>query len=495
MAPSADSKSSDSKSSDAKSFDVVVIGAGPGGYPCAMRLAQLGKRVAIIEETYIGGVCLNVGCIPSKAVISAARRFHDMQHAEKYGFTITGSVKLEMAKLQAWKQEVVKKLTGGISQLLKGNGVTQIEGRAELKGATEITVTTKTGEKIELTCKDVVIATGSHPIDLPAFKIDGKNIFGSKEVLEMDKLPERTVVLGGGYIGLELGGALAQLGSQVTVVEMSPKLLAGFDTDCTQVVARRMKQLKVDVRLETKAESVIDLGKKGQSLRVSSKKGSEDLPFDALVVTIGRKPRGKELKLERFGVKVDDKGFVGVDAQLRTSHPHIYAIGDVCGQPMLAHKATRDGEVCAEVIAGHRSAIQNKVIPAVVFCEPELASAGLTEAEAIAQGRKVGTARFPFAALGRALAAGETDGFAKIVFDQGSNVVIGVHIVGSHATDLISEAALAIEMGATLSDLALTIHPHPTLGEGIFEASKVGLGETVHMMPARPAPAAAASSR
>ena len=465
-------------------FDAVVIGAGPGGYPCAIRLAQLGKKVAIVEEDKVGGVCLNVGCIPSKAMIQAAHRFSDAQHSEKMGVKASG-VSFDMAAMQAWKNEqVVGKLVGGIRQLLKGNGVHSISGRAEFKSATELVV--KNGSDVlEISAKDIVIATGSAPIDIPAFKIDGKTIMGSTEILDLDHVPEKVVVLGGGYIGLELGSALAHLGSKVTVVEMLPRLLAGFDADVVQVVQRRMKQNGVDFRLETKAEEIVD---GGGGLRVSKGGATEILPFDVLAVTVGRRPRGKELGLERFGVKVDQKGFIEVDAQLKTSHPHIYAIGDVAGQPMLAHKATRDGEVAAEVIAGHKHAsVQNKTVPAVVFTDPELASAGMSEAEATAAGRKFEVGKFPFVALGRALAGGTTDGFTKIVFDASSRVVLGVHIVGPHATDLISEAALAIEMGATMEDLALTIHPHPTLGEIMLEASKVGLGEAVHVLPQRKA--------
>ena len=374
-------------------------------------------------------------------------------------------------------------------QLLKGNGVTLIEGRAELvPGTGTQTLPTIRVNSEDIRATDIVVATGSHPIDLPQFPIDGKYVLGSKEVLALEEVPKRVVVLGGGYIGLELGCALQQLGAEVTVVEMLPRLLNGFDADCVQVVARRLKSLDMKVKLETKAEEIVKV-KGGKALRVSGKEGEEVLPFDALVVTIGRKPRGKELKLERFGVKVDERGFIAVDDQLRTGNPHIFAVGDVCGQPMLAHKATRDGEVCAEVIAGHDASIQNKVIPAVVFCEPEMASAGMTEAEAIAAGRTIGTARFPFAALGRALAAGEPDGFAKIIFDEKSHLVLGVHIVGGHATDLISECALAIEMSATLEDLSLTIHPHPTLGEVMMETAKVGLGEAVHVLQPKPAAA------
>jgi len=471
-----------------QTFDVVVIGAGTGGYPCAIRLAQLGKKVALVEDTYVGGVCLNVGCIPSKAIISSARRYHDVLEGEKFGITSRG-VTLDFSKTQAWKQSIVAKLVGGVRQLLKGNGVTLLEGRAELvpgTGTQTLPTIMVNGEDIRAT--DIVIATGSHPIDLPQFPVDGKSVMGSKEVLALEEVPKRVVVLGGGYIGLELGCALKLLGAEVTVVEMLPRLLNGFDQDCVQVVARRLKSLDVKVKLETKAEEIVKV-KGSKALRVTGKEGEETLPFDALVVTIGRKPRGKELKLERFGVKIDERGFIAVDDQLRTANPHIFAVGDVCGQPMLAHKATRDGEVCAEVIAGHDTSIQNKVIPAVVFCEPEMASAGMTEAEATAAGRKIGTARFPFAALGRALAAGEPDGFAKIVFDEKSHLVLGVHIVGGHATDLISECALAIEMGATLEDISLTVHPHPTLGEVMMETAKVGLGEAVHVLQPKPAAA------
>jgi dihydrolipoamide dehydrogenase len=467
-------------------FDAIVIGAGPGGYPCAIRLAQLGKKVAVIEEDKVGGVCLNVGCIPSKAMIQAAHRFADAQHGEKFGIKAK-NVSFDMKTMQAWKNEqVVGKFVNGVRQLLKGNGVHTITGRAELKSANEIVV--KNGaDTLEVRAKDIVIATGSAPIDIPAFKIDGKTVMGSTEILDLDRVPEKVVVLGGGYIGLELGSALCHLGSKVTVVEMLPRLLAGFDMDLVQVVQRRMKQNGVDFRLETKAEEITETSD-GRGLRVSKGGASEVIPFDVLAVTVGRRPRGKELALERFGVKVDQKGFIEVDAQLRTANPHIYAIGDVCGQPMLAHKATRDGEVAAEVIAGHtHAAVQNKTVPAVVFTDPELASAGMSEVEAVAAGRKIEVGKFPFVALGRAMAGGVSDGFGKIVFDASSRVVLGIHVVGPHATDLISEAALAIEMGATVEDLALTIHPHPTLGEVMMEASKVGLGEAVHVLPQKKA--------
>ncbi len=468
----------------AKEYDVVVLGAGTGGYPCAIRLAQLGKKVAIVEQEKIGGVCLNVGCIPSKALIQTAHRLHDSRHAEHMGVKAS-RVSFDMSAWQKWKNEaVVGKLVGGVKQLLKGNGVETIVGRAELSGPTSLVVDSG-GEKIEIACKDLVIATGSAPIDIPTFKVDGKTVLGSTEVLELEEVPERVVILGGGYIGLELGSALQHLGSRVTVVEMLPRLLNGFDMDLVNVVQRKMKQNGVEFRLETKAEEIVREGK-GQGLRVSTKEGSEVLPFDALVVTVGRRPRGKELGLERFGVKVTPQGFVEVDDQLRTAHPHIYAIGDVAGQPMLAHKATRDGEVAAEVIAGHTHArVQNKTVPAVVFTDPELASAGLSEAEAKETGREIESAKFPFVALGRALASSSSDGFTKVVFDAKSKLVLGVHVVGPHATDLISEAALAIEMGATLQDLGLTIHPHPTLGEIMMEAAKVGLGEAVHVLPRR----------
>jgi len=465
-------------------FDAVVIGAGPGGYPCAIRLAQLGKKVAIIEEKNLGGVCLNVGCIPSKALISAMRRYHDVKTVQQYGIEVGGEVRLNMAATQQWKSSVVNKLVSGIKHLLTGNKVEVFYGHAKLKDSKTIEVTSsdKPGTTT-IEAKNIVIATGSKPIDLPAFKIDGQYILGSTEVLALNHVPKRTVVLGGGYIGLELGSALSLAGSQVCVVEMMPQLLTGFDPECTSVVHRQLKSQGIEFRLSTQAQSVV-VEKKQHYLQVSSTQGTDKIPFDALVVTVGRKPRGQELELERFGVVVDNKGFIQVDHQLRTAHPHIFAIGDVCSQPMLAHKATRDAEVCAEVIAGHTHAsIQNKVIPAVVFCEPELASVGMTLEEAKQSGRHALSAKFPFAALGRALASGESQGFAKIVYDAQSKLVLGVHLVGPHVTDLISEAALQIEMGATLEDISLTVHPHPTLGEIMMEVSKVGLGEAVHVLP------------
>ena len=466
----------------AQNFDVVVVGAGPGGYVAAIRSAQLGKKTAVIEREFMGGVCLNVGCIPSKALISAGHFLHRVQHqAPDMGFTVKG-VSHDMAQTQKWKQSVCDRMAGGVEQLLKGNGVTIIRGEANFKTANEITVKTKTGTE-SVTAKNFIIATGSRPIEIPGFKYDEQLICSSTGALAMSEVPESVVVIGGGYIGLEIGGVLRNFGAKVTVVEAMKGLLVGLaDPECVQVVQRRLKKNGVEFLLEAKAKSWTKSGK-GVEVTVEVGGKEQKIKADKVIVTVGRKPNSDQANLKGIGLQIDERGFVKVNAQRRTSLPHIFAIGDIACQPMLAHKASHEGVLVAEIIAGQNRVYDAKTVPSVIFVEPEIASAGFTEDEAKAAGyTDLKVAKFPFAANGRAVSLQETDGFVKMIADAKTNVVLGIHIVGPEASNLISEAALAIEMGATLEDIALTIHPHPTLGETMMEAAEATLGHAIHII-------------
>jgi dihydrolipoamide dehydrogenase len=464
-----------------KNFDVVVIGAGPGGYVASIRLAQLGLKTACVEREYLGGVCLNVGCIPSKAMISATHFLHKAQHdAAEMGIEIKG-LSVNMKKLKTWKDSVSTKMSSGVSQLLKGNGVTVIMGEAEFKSKTELTVKSKTGTEV-LTAKHFIVATGSRPIEIPGFKFDETNILSSTGALALEEIPKEVVVIGGGYIGLEISGYLAKLGSKVHVLEASGAVLNGVvEPECAQVVARKLSKQGVNILTNAKAKSQ---KKSGQQTEVILEIGGKEqtLKADKVIVTVGRKPNSDQTNLKAAGILIDEKGFIKVDAQRRTSVPNIFAIGDIACQPMLAHKASHEGVLVAEIIAGKNRVYDAKTVPAVVFTDPEIASAGMMEAEAKAKGYDLLVGKFPFAANGKAVSLMETDGFVKMIADSKTHILLGVHIVGPEASNLISEAALAIEMGARMEDLALTIHPHPTLGETMMEAAEATLGHAIHII-------------
>ena len=386
-----------------------------------------------------------------------------------------------MKSMQKWKGGVVDKLTGGVRQLLKANKQELVMGTARIeKGSEGYRVVVEGKDSTTLLTKNIVIATGSRPIQIPGFEVDQKRVLDSTGALALDEVPKRLVVIGGGYIGLELGMVYAKLGSKVTVVEALDSILAGMEKDCVQLVARKLKKMGVEVLLQAKARGWED--KKDRAVvKVEQKDGSEaTIDADKILLTVGRRPNSENLGLQELGVKIDDKGFIQVDRQQRTNVPGIYAIGDVAGGLMLAHKASKEAEVAAEVIAGHKAEMDVRCIAAVVFTDPEIASTGMTEAEAKQAGHELKIGKFPFAALGRALSVNDTDGFAKVIGDAKTGEILGVHIVGNGASDLISEASLAIEMGAVLHDVSLTVHPHPTMGESIMEAAKAALGEAIH---------------
>ena len=461
----------------------MVIGAGPGGYVAGIRLGQLGKKAVVIEKAAPGGVCLNVGCIPSKALINAAKLYEKASHASEMGITID-NLRIDLGRLQTWKESVVGKLTSGVKQLLKANGCDYLQGTATLLSPRSVRVTRPDSQdeadETVIETENIIIATGSRPVAIPSLPFDHNRIVDSTGALALRELPARLIVVGGGYIGMEIGTLYAKFGSKVTFVEALPSILPGSDAECVQVVARKAKKLGLNILLGAKAQGVTEKGSHAV-LTVERNGETIELEADKILVSVGRRPNIENLGLEIAGVKTVG-GFITVDREMRTNVPTIFAIGDVAGQPMLAHKGSREAEVAAEVIAGKPAAMDAQVIPAVVFTDPEIASAGLTAEEADKRGHKVKVGKFPFTALGRAIANLDTDGFAKVVTDAESGQLLGVHIVGNGAGDLISEAAVAIEMGASTADLALTIHPHPTLPEAIMEAAKASLGEAIHIL-------------
>ncbi len=466
-----------------RTCEVVVIGGGPGGYGCAIRLGQLKQKVICVEKDEVGGVCLNWGCVPSKALISASHTYEKVKEQGQTMGIFADGIRVEIPKMQEWKDGIVKKLTGGIRGLFKGNGVELVVGEARVTGKNTVEVKTREGgvETIEAT-KAIVIATGSSTIEIPSFKFDGRQVIGAKEAVSLKSVPKRLLVIGGGVIGLELGMVYQKFGSELTVVEMTSGLLPGVDPDCTAVVEKRIVKHGGKIFKNAKAMGYEKSSDGSLAVKVDLGEGRHDtMVADCVLVAVGMRPNGGGLGLEEIGVKVE-RGFVPTDPLGRTNVEGIYAIGDVSGHPMLAHKATKEGEVIAEVIAGHKAAKDWVSIPAAIFTDPEIATAGLTEAQAKEKGYEVRVGKFPFAALGRAMAVHETDGFFKIVANKKTNELLGVHIVGAEASDLISEGALALEMHAFLEDVGLTIHPHPTLGEGFMEAAMNGLGHAIHIM-------------
>ncbi len=460
--------------------DLLVIGGGPGGYVAAIRAAQLGLDVTLVEDSFVGGVCLNVGCIPSKALISVANRVDQIQHSKDMGIAV-GSIELDFPQVMTYKSQVVSRLTSGVARLLEGNGVNVIEGRATLIAANLARVQLS-HEVQQVRFKSAILATGSRPFEIPGIPFDHEVVVDSTDALSFESIPERLVIVGGGYIGLEIGTAYRKLGSQVTVFEATDRLLGTMDSSLVSIVARRLKSLGVEINLSC---SVSDVTVSGSTALVTFRKGEavETLEADKVVVAVGRVPNSKDLGLEHLGVKLDSKGFVIVDEQRRTSIGSIFAIGDVAGGPLLAHKASFEGKVAATVAAGQRDAYDPVSIPAVVFTDPEIASVGLSLNDAERLGYQAVSARFPFAGIGRAVSMNETDGFCQVVYDEKTGVILGLHVVGPDASDLLGEASVLVEFGANLEDLSRTVHAHPTLAEIFMEVAEVALGFPVHQLP------------
>ncbi len=464
-----------------KSTQAVVLGAGPGGYVAAIRLAQRGVKTTLVEKSRVGGVCLNRGCIPSKAFIHAAKVVEHMQHAEGMGILVDAP-RIDLSRTKAWKDAIVQRLTGGIGVLLEKAGVEVVEGRGHFTDPHTLAVDGEDGVVETIRFEQAIIATGSRSMEIPPFPYDGEKIISSTEALNLEEVPRHLCVIGGGVIGLEIGMYLHRFGAQVTVVEMMDQILPGMDSDIVKTLGRALKKRKIKVHLKARAEGFENDGD-GVTVKVMTDKGKTlDIPCDKVLVSVGRRPNTEDLGLDLAGVQVGERGFIPVDSQLRTSTPHIFAIGDITGGALLAHKASKEGLVAAAVIAGDNEIYDVRAMPAAVFTEPEIATVGWTEAEAKAKGHEVRVGRFPFSALGKALASGETEGFVKIVADAEDDRILGVHIIGHAASDLISEAAVAIEAGLCAEDLALTVHPHPTMGESLMEAAEAVHGMAIHIL-------------
>ena len=460
---------------------VVVLGSGPGGYTAAFRAADLGLNVVLIEKNpTLGGVCLNVGCIPSKALLHAAKVITEAEEMDHFGVSL-GKPKIDVDKLRGWKQSVVDKLVGGLGGLAKARKVTVVEGKGVFSSANSIDVETADGKKV-VTFDQCIIAAGSEPVTLPFIPHDDPRVIDSTGALELDGIPNKLCVLGGGIIGLEMGTVYEALGSKVTVVEFMDQLIPGCDKDIVKPLAKRLEGRFEEIRVKTKVTAV-KAQKNGLKVTMEGPDGAEDKLFDKLLVAVGRRPNGALIGVDKAGVAVDERGFIATDNQMRTNQPHIFAIGDVVGQPMLAHKAVHEGKVAAEVAAGRKRAFDARVIPSVAYTDPEVAWVGVTETEAKAQGIKVGKGSFPWAASGRSLSLGRDEGITKVIFDEETEQVIGAAIVGPNAGDLIAEVALAIEMGADATDLGHTIHPHPTLSETVNFAAEMFEGTITDLMP------------
>jgi dihydrolipoamide dehydrogenase len=453
----------------AQEVDVVVVGGGIGGYTAAMRASQLGRSVVLVEKAELGGVCLNRGCIPSKAMITAAERLTQIKEAEELGIEVSGDVSVQMEKLMSWKNGVVKKLTGGVGQLMKGNKVEVVYGDVFFNDSNKVRVVSDDASQ-SYTFQDIVIATGSRPFELKILPFDGKRILSSTEALDLQEVPKRLVVVGGGYIGLELGTAYAKLGAQVTILEGTKTLLPGTDEKLTRIVSRRLNEIGVEVITEAMVQGGENTG---DEVVVTATINGEEKQFtaDYCLVAVGRKPNTDDIGLEQIGVELDQRGFIKIDDKCRTNVEHVYAVGDCAGGALLAHKAAYEGMVVGEVLGGKNSAIDYQAMPFVIFSDPEIAYTGLTEAQAKEEGYNPIATRYSFQANGRALSMNQAEGFAQVVADKDSGLLLGVQIVGPEASSLISEAALAIEMGAQAEDLSLTIHPHPTLSEVVMEAA------------------------
>jgi dihydrolipoamide dehydrogenase len=478
----------------AKHFEVLVIGAGPGGYVAAIRAAQLGYKTAIVEGHKMGGECLNYGCIPSKALIATGHTIDKIKEGPKMGLHVKG-FEVNLGELIDWKAGVVKGLTGGIGQLLKANGVTAFQGTGEFVSANgkyksvkvvssvdsyDGTPTSAQGEET-IEAERVIIATGSYSAEFPHLKIDGKSVLGSKDALDVRETPQKIVVIGGGVIGLELGTFFTKLGTEMEVVEFAPQLLTGTDKECVDLIQKRLTKKGAKIHLETKVTRIEEQGKGKTLVHFEKKDGSKgSINCDWALLTVGRKPRTENLKLDKIGVKTSDRGFILVNNRLETSVPGVYAIGDVIGGAMLAHKASKEGLVCVESFKNPATTMDVRALPWAIFVDPEIAGVGHTEESAREAGWDPVIGKCPFAANGRALTTGDAAGFVKLIADRKTDRLLGAHMVGPEVSNLVQEVAMAIEMGATAEDVARTVHAHPTLPETIMEAAESVHGLAVH---------------
>ncbi|MFW5687875.1 MAG: dihydrolipoyl dehydrogenase [Bacteroidota bacterium] len=459
-------------------YDVVVIGGGPGGYAAAFKAADLQLKVALVDpEENPGGVCLYRGCIPSKALLHLVKLKKEAEEAKKIGLDF-GKAKVNLDKVREWKDQVITNLTSGLGQLSKQRKIEYIRGFAEFKD--EHTLEINNDQKQKISFKNAIIATGSRAIAVPDLNADSDRVMFAEQALNLEEIPESLLVIGGGYIGLEIGTVYQLLGARVTIAEMTDSLMPGADPDLIRIYSKTNKDFFSEVRLNTK---VIDLEESGNKVLITfqvKENQHESQGFDKVLMAIGRKPNTENLNLQSVSVDTDEKGFIKVNKQRKTSQPNVYAIGDVAGEPMLAHKATHEGIIAAEVIAGANIAYEPKAIPAVVFTDPEIAWCGLTEVEAKKQKKEIKILKFPWAASGRAQSLGRSDGLTKLIVEPETERVLGVGIVGLQAGDMIAEGVLAVEMAALAKDLALSIHPHPTLSETIMEAAEQLYGSSTH---------------
>lgn len=462
--------------------EVVVLGSGPGGYTAAFRAADLGKKVVLIEkDSSLGGVCLNVGCIPSKALLHSAKVITEAEDMADHGITFD-TPNVDLDKLRGWKDSVVKQLTGGLGGLAKGRKVQVVNGFGTFTGPNMIEVNNN-GARSTVSFDQCIIAAGSEPVTLPFIPHDDERVIDSTGALELKDIPKRMLVLGGGIIGLEMATVYDALGSNVTIVELMDQIIPGADKDIVKPLHNRIASRYEDIKLKTKVTAV-EARDDGLKVTFEDDKGEVTTDvFDKLLVAVGRRPNGGKLNAAAAGVAVDERGFIAVDSQQRTGQAHIFAIGDVVGQPMLAHKAVHEGKVAAEVAAGHKRHFDARVIPSVAYTDPEVAWVGVTENQAKTEGFKIGKGVFPWAASGRSLSLGRSEGLTKLIFDAESDRVIGAGIVGPNAGDLIAEVALAVEMGADAVDLGHTIHPHPTLSETVNFAAEMFEGTITDLMP------------
>ncbi len=460
---------------------VVVIGGGPGGYAAAFMAADLGMDVTLVDPAVNpGGVCLYRGCIPSKALLHTAKLINESKESSAWGIEFQPP-KIDIDKLRTWKQSVVDKLTGGLGQLVKQRKINHVQGRAVFVNNSTLEITDNDGQKSKMDFEYAILATGSRPVSIPSLSLDTPRVMDSTGALELEDVPEKLLVIGGGYIGLEMGTVYAALGSKVTVVEMTSGLLPGADRDMVRVLQKGLEEKFDSILLNTKVVEMKEVKNQISVKFEGEKLENPEQKFDRVLMTIGRRPNNENLGLENTKIQLDERGFVKVDLQRRTDEPNIFAIGDIAGEPMLAHKASHEGHVAVEAIAGHKATFEPRAIPAVVFTDPELAWAGLTETQAKEQKRDVQVFRFPWAASGRALTMDRLDGMTKLIVDPETERVLGMGVVGAGAGELIAEGVLAIEMAANATDLKLSIHPHPTLSETVMETAEMLFGTSTHV--------------